>query len=297
MKKVLVLLTISFVFVGCTEMRFSRYDGSQRSWPVIPGSMAETRWKVPVYRTWPNRPYEVVGMYRHINPDLRWNDDDIRDAATQASRVKADAIILRQGVEAGVTSFAGTNLDPGSLGAQETTVLVIKWKSDSDLSKDMADSANIVKMIQADGQSSPTAAQFALRVGYDCFPGESRSEIHGRVRRMLAKLEPNPIDLNGFWIFECVVTSEQLNGRSVNRYCGVARSSLQGSTFTILTQEGTIEINLVAQHDSGQISGKLGVGTEAASQIDGVATPGKISVTGRGRSRDGLSQISLILVR
>src|SRR4051812_16989567 len=85
---------LSFALTACSPMRFSQYSGSRRLWPVSPESMAETSFSLPVYRSWPDKPFEIVGSLRLENPDDRWNDGTIGDAVSAAKHKGGNAIII-----------------------------------------------------------------------------------------------------------------------------------------------------------------------------------------------------------
>jgi len=56
------------LMIACAPMRFSQYSGAKRIWFVSPEALAETSFSLPVYRSWPDKPYEVVGSVRFEDP-------------------------------------------------------------------------------------------------------------------------------------------------------------------------------------------------------------------------------------
>ena len=96
---------------GCVNLRYSQFRGRglsepYGSWPTGPGTMAETRFAVPVYRGWPEKPYELLGSLSHPDPNAKWNDDFFAAAAKEAKQQGGDAVIIREGAEWGVSKIA-----------------------------------------------------------------------------------------------------------------------------------------------------------------------------------------------
>src|SRR6266542_2015797 len=99
---------LSVFAFGCSPMRYSRYTGRNTPWPISVGTMTETSYKVPVYRGWPERPYEVIGSVRFPDPRKLWDDGIISMAASEGKRHGGNAVIMRQGAEFGVAKITGT---------------------------------------------------------------------------------------------------------------------------------------------------------------------------------------------
>src|SRR5919108_2094683 len=85
---------------------FTEYSGTWREWPISISSMTEIGFAVPVYRTWPDRNYEVVGSLKYTNRNKSWENDEIREVAKEAMKRGGNAIILRFGAEAGAGGVA-----------------------------------------------------------------------------------------------------------------------------------------------------------------------------------------------
>src|SRR5437773_1008055 len=131
--RVSVVALVCSVTAGCTSMRYSEYTGHDASsylgtWPIGSGAMAETSYAIPVYRGWPEKPYQVLGSLSFPDPNKGWDDGIVSAAAHEAIHHKGNAIIIRQGAEFGVSQIAGAKNDPLVLWSNyQTTALVIRW--------------------------------------------------------------------------------------------------------------------------------------------------------------------------
>lgn len=117
---------LALILTGCEVMTFARYSGEPRTWPTG-SSFSEAVYDVPVYRGWPEKPYDVLGLVQFDNPNVDWNRGDIMQAAKKAREVGGDAIIL---VPRG-TDPSPTMLDMRrqlGITGSHTVAVVIRWK-------------------------------------------------------------------------------------------------------------------------------------------------------------------------
>lgn len=126
LQQVLICAVLTFVLTGCEVMSFSRYTGEARAWPTG-SAFTEAVHAVPVYRGWPEKPYDVVGLIQFDNPNVDWNRGDIMQAAKKAREAGGDAIILvPKGADPSPT-VAEMRRQLGITGSH-TVAVVIKWK-------------------------------------------------------------------------------------------------------------------------------------------------------------------------
>jgi hypothetical protein len=86
--------------------------------------MAEQGHALPIYRSWPSEPYQVIGAVRLENPNQTWDEGDLGQAARKAKQHRADAIIVRRGSEFGVSKIVGANDDPSIATSGYTSAIV-----------------------------------------------------------------------------------------------------------------------------------------------------------------------------
>jgi hypothetical protein len=98
----LLFALASVLFCGCASSPdFTPYVGKQ-AWPQSPGSFVETKYTVPIYYGWPDKPYIVLGV-------ITTEGNNIASVARFAKLHGADALIYRKTL----TGNAGTYTTPG----------------------------------------------------------------------------------------------------------------------------------------------------------------------------------------
>lgn len=118
----LLILTLC----GCEEMRFAQYTGEVKAWPTG-SSFTDKVFDVPVFRGWPEKAYDVLGYVEFSNPNIEWNDGDIKQAAKKARAMGGDALLLMAGGGGSIPSVSKARSDLGITGSQ-TVAVVLKWK-------------------------------------------------------------------------------------------------------------------------------------------------------------------------
>jgi hypothetical protein len=118
----LLILTLT----GCEEIRYSPYSGSPKAWPTG-SAFSEVVFDVPVYRGWPERAYDVLGHIQFSNPDMNWNQGDMKLAAGKAKQMGGDAILMIPKGDTASTTLGAVRNDLG-IGSGQTIALVLKWK-------------------------------------------------------------------------------------------------------------------------------------------------------------------------
>src|SRR5688572_28311982 len=74
-------------------MRFSEYTGHDKlDWETSSGALADTSYDLPVYKSWPSKPYVLLGEIYHLNERQEWREGEIRDAVKGAKKVGGEAI-------------------------------------------------------------------------------------------------------------------------------------------------------------------------------------------------------------
>jgi hypothetical protein len=143
----LMLSVAALLVSGCAFGDFTPYSGQQQNWPNQPGSFVATKYVIPAYiRSWPDRPYTVLGYLDATTAPIR-RRGAVSFAARRAKEFGADAIIvMEQGQEYAGSISNGSTFTSGNLynkGFTATTigtgfsaplffgkaqVLAIKWK-------------------------------------------------------------------------------------------------------------------------------------------------------------------------
>lgn len=128
MKKVTLLASSAFLILtlsGCA-MKFAQYNGQRTTWPTG-SSFPEAEYAVPVFRGWPERPYNVIGYLEFGSPSTEWNEGDYKQAASLAKQKGGDAILIVPAGGGMAQTLTDVRNDLGVTG-NETVAAVLKWK-------------------------------------------------------------------------------------------------------------------------------------------------------------------------
>jgi hypothetical protein len=256
-------------------MRFSEYTGHDASsylgtWPIGPGTMAEgahggglftSALDVPVYRGWPEKEYQVLGSIRFDDPNKSWGYDEggLKAAASEAKHHGADAIIIRQGAEFGISQIAGARSNPSSiLSTFQTTALAIRWLTPAEIEERRSlvnDYCNRFAAQQAatrKGQftSGPSiganrkVAEMVFTYLYVMGQDLRSADLQERFDETMTKLVANTSDdPSGSWIFKATTAlSSALSESGGRNSLGLATISADGENLTIVSTSGQIEL-------------------------------------------------------
>lgn len=308
--KILLIPLCAWFITGCVPVRYSEYTGKDSSsylgtWPVASGTMAETSYTIPVYRGWPEKPYQVLGSVSIADPNKNWMQDEgvISAAAHEAKSHGANAIVIRAGAELGVFAIA-ESADKALVGfSYQTTALAIRWLTPEEIAERQRiinDSINRLGFINQLYRSSEnrTVAElvitYLIRSGIDLKSPELFQKFD-EVMKKLVSATPN--NLNGEWVFKATIsTSSDLNGDDKKTEVGIAKVSSDGQSVNIVSSQGTDEINFTGTLSKGGLVGQVGVG-QLSSKCAGVAMDDKISISFQSATRDGTIRGNVALQR
>ncbi len=129
MKRVFHFLAFSLCLLcltGCDHMRYVKYEGRQNTWPTG-SSFSDQMFAVPVFHALPEKPYDVIGYVEFDQPNVDWNEGDIKIAASMAKQSGGDALLML--TRADSTSQTVTSLRTSiGIDASRTRAIVLKWK-------------------------------------------------------------------------------------------------------------------------------------------------------------------------
>jgi hypothetical protein len=118
----LLILTLC----GCEQMKFAQYNGQTKTWPTG-SSFTDKVYDLPVFRGWPEKPYDVLGYVEFSNPNIDWNEGDIKQAARKAKTMGGDALLILNNRDGSLPTVDKVRKDLGISGSQ-TVAAVLKWK-------------------------------------------------------------------------------------------------------------------------------------------------------------------------
>lgn len=293
-------LLLGLTITACSPMRFSQYSGSRRIWPRSQDSMAETSFSLPVYRTWPDRPYEIIGSLRFEDPNKYWDDGVISAAVSAAKSKHGNAIIIRSGSEFGVSGYAGVAEDAMVWHQNQTTAFVIKWKSEVVLEREAAALRKLKESFQAKHpELSQNASLFGFAINYLEWIGLNldSTTAEDKLMAVLGEIHDSKEgELNGKWLYRCNYTRNRLTSSQSDFFYGVSLVTLKDNVLTIVSTSGPAEVNFSGSFDKGRVVGKMGISATSIN-CDGVASKEKISLSAQGQIADGTFQASLVFLR
>lgn len=296
----LIPLLVCFVLTACSPMRFSQYSGSKRLWPVSQDSMAETSFSRPVYRSWPDKPYEIIGSLRFENPRKDWDDGVINSAVSAAKRRGGDAIIIRHGSEFGVGGTVGFAEDATVWSQNQTTALVIKWKSKDVLKAEAAAVGAFKENFRTKHpELSKNVSLFDSATDYLQWMGLKldSAAASDKLREVLNEIQNSTEgELSGKWLYRCNFKKSHLTSSQSDLLFGIGLVTLKDNVLTVVSTSGSAEINFSGTYEKGRVMGRMGI-SGISVNCDGVASKEKISLSGQGQTADGTFQASLTFLR
>ncbi len=297
------LLSVSLLglmITACSPMRFSQYSGSRRLWPVVLESMAETSFSLPVYRSWPDKPYDIIGSVRFEDPNQSWDDGVIRDAVSEAKKRRGNAIIIRYGSEFGVGGTIGAADDPSVWIQNQITALVIRWKAKEVLDAEASALQGFKETFRArhpdisqNGALFDSAIEYLQWQGVNLDPGAAAEKLSQILREIQSSKDA---EFNGKWLYRCQVRRSRLTSSSGDSFRGIGLVTLKEGALTIVSTQGPAEVTFSGSFDKGRLTGKMGIGATSIN-CDGVGSKEKISLSGQGQVADGTIQANLVFLR
>jgi hypothetical protein len=115
-----------FTFTACEQMPYKPYSGQNQAWPTG-GGFADKVFDVPVFRSWPERPYTVLGHVSFSNPRINPNEGDVKQMAKQAKAMGGDALLMLAKNDMSSAGVAKLRQELG-IASDYSAGVVIKWK-------------------------------------------------------------------------------------------------------------------------------------------------------------------------
>ena len=281
-------------------MRFSEYTGYDAfDKETAVGALSDTSYKLPLYRSWPSKAYVVIGDVRHQDPRKEWREGEYRDAIKAALAVGGDAVILRQGSEAGVSTITGTASPSGVFAIPETTALVIRWQTEDEMRlRKRSDQALYEKLktaypnLGANEETGSVAIKYLRRRGVK----DSAPEFFEQFVELFKRLRQTNDMLTGQWLFKATIKTGGIVSQTDRSFMGIAQIKVERESVAIVSIEGDTEASFSGTQSSGRLTGQLGL-HGFSTKAEGVVIGDKISLTFQTTTQSGTVQGSFILQR
>jgi hypothetical protein len=127
----LALICTALGFAGCAIGHYHTYVGAQKKWPTSAGTYADTVEGVPIFYSFPPRPYVVLGFLEAKTAPIR-RHTRFSFAARRAKELGADAIIAlnKEGQNKELAETFGVQIDPDSTSGDffgQAEAVLIRW--------------------------------------------------------------------------------------------------------------------------------------------------------------------------
>jgi len=288
---------------GCSPMRYSKNTGKSTFWTTSVGTMAETAYAIPVYRGPPERPYEVIGSVRFVDPRKYWDDGIIRMAASTGKKHGGNAIYIPSFGAPG--SWLDSFISRPAGYDQETKAYVIKFIPETVVQSRKAEQDRFWTAFRVKNPKLADDDQL-LQLGTSHLTDQgvlqNSTQMEEQLSVLLSDIKNQPKnDLSGKWLFKGSVQTRSLTAAdSPEPFFGVASIAMTGSKITILSTAGKVEVSFSGSVETGQIVGTLGLGARASSlslKCEGVALNDKISFAFQKLVESGTVQGNLTFLR
>ena|ERR1700730_14300845 len=127
----LALICAGLCFASCAIGHYHAYVGAQKKWPTSAGTYADTVEGVPIFYSFPPRPYVVLGFLEAKTAPIR-RHTRFSFAARRAKDLGADAIIAlnKEGQNKELAETFGVQIDPDSTSGDffgQAEAVLIRW--------------------------------------------------------------------------------------------------------------------------------------------------------------------------
>ncbi len=286
------------------NMRFSQYTGFDSFlWETSIGALADTSYKLPVYRSWPSRRYVVIGDVRHEDPRKEWHEGELRDAVKAAQILGGEAVIIRHGSEAGVQALTGLSDNRRFYSQPEQTALVIRWQTEDEIQTQLKRERALVERLKKEEpafesslDSSEQTASLAIKYLLRSGTKDDSPEFFSKFLALMKSIDRKSDGLSGQWLFKAILKSGGITTQSDRDFVGIASVQVEGDNVAIISVRGDTEANFSGKQSGGGLTGQIGIGGYSSKAV-GVAVPRKISITFQSTTQSGTLQGTLILQR
>ncbi|HEY2343768.1 MAG TPA: hypothetical protein VGH90_12080 [Chthoniobacteraceae bacterium] len=237
----------------------SPYDGTQ-IWPVEKGSKPEAGFDLPVYRHWPEQPFQILNVIHPSGKHGPWDASDISMAVALAKMQNADALLLCRAAD--LEAVKSPEADPKLIPAGETAAFGIRWIPP----RDVSDAAHRLDGFRA-----------YLRRSYPPLRLEAKNELWkmgleamawsgvdvdsergaGRLEETFASLVAPPSAPSTRWLFKGIAHSTDPDSLPQRYVYGVAELTREGDHVSIVCKANGLLVQFDGVEDHGKLSGKL----------------------------------------
>jgi hypothetical protein len=292
MKSSLTLILLLSLLTSCISSHYSNFSG-QRTWPTTKGAMPDTTYVVPVYRSWPDRPYRVSGSIELGKSKNDWRDADTAHAALISKGKGADAMIIESADELGWGSIPGTVRKAQVAPAMEMMALAIKWKSQSEVNGERkAWEALRTRFNTAHPGHELNDDLLEMSIECGATQGLNLDAPAGlkKLENILnAVTETSTNAASSLWLFRGTFHVTALTNSFTKTIYGLATVARTGGDVHLISNLKGADIRFDGSVTDGRLSGVMDISAGAVAckaKAEGSLVPNRISMDSRGETEN-----------
>lgn len=296
------ILSLSLL-TACATNHDSAIRSSQ-TWPTTQGAMSDSTHAVLLYRSWPERPYRVIDRWQFAQNPGAWKDADTTRAAQVAKAKGGDAIILRFAGEFEPGINPNSAPDPRAFSSNVVSVLVIKWKSPSELAgeKQALERFRVRFLARHPGMELPNellamGAEYCAYLGLSPALPAGAAQLEADLNELLLAPTNAPASK---WLFRATFHVNTLATSYTETIYGLATLTHTGENITIVSRAAKPGIQFNGFDRAGRVNGQVDVAAASAlcpSVAQGVLLPRKLSLDSQGQIANEVVRGSFTFLR
>lgn len=284
------LVPLFLLLGGCASSHQEAFQGRQ-AWPVVPGAMSDVSADLPVYRSWPDRPYKVLGSIEFAAENNSSGAAQIAETVRAAKVKGGNAIILRRPGEFELGNDPKISVMPAVFSPDKITGLIIKWKSASEIANEHRRRDAFRKHFRNNHPNLAMSDELLeMGMDYGAFlgldPGSPNQSA--KLEEQLADIATHPEhSTSTHWLFRGTLHVTTPTTSFTDTVYGIASLTKNAESVALASKSGHMELSFTGLMNEGRLSGQLALTAGLASsdsRAEGVMIPGKISLDSRGQS-------------
>jgi hypothetical protein len=297
-----ILVPFLLVLGACTPSRYAAFRDRQ-VWPTAPGAVSDTLAALPVYRSWPDKPYRVIGAIEFAGDKSSTGAAHIAEAADVARNKGGDAMILRYPGEFELGNNPSIPTHSSNFSPDKATMLIVKWKSQSEIIDEQRRRDAFQKRFRDKHPSLEVSDDLlGMALDYGAFLG-----LDPDLPAQSAQLEADLVEIvavsahstSSYWLYRGTLHVTTPTTSFTDTVYGIATLTKNGEALNLASKSANAELSFTGVMDQGHLNGELvlsGGLASSTSRAEGVVMPGRISLDSRGQSSEEVVRGSFVFL-
>ncbi len=291
------------LLTACAAHHYSAVHGSP-TWPTTRGAMSDSTHAVPLYRSWPDRPYRVIDRFQFTQNIGDWKDADTTRAAQIAKAKGGDAMILRFAGEFEPGAKASSAADPRAFSSDGVNILVIQWKSQSELALEKKALEQFRARylarhpgVELSNELLEMGAEYCAYLGLNPVTPAASAQLEADLEELLGASTNVAASK---WLFRATLHVNTLATSYTETIYGIATLTHTGENVAITSHSTKPGIQFSGFDHVGRVNGQMDVAAASAicpSTAQGVLLPRKLSLDSQGQIANEVVRGSFTFLR